>query len=506
MSVTAPALATTTGRALVAPLAALAAGLLCLGLLFHEEIAAAVQVWTESTAYNHCFFIIPITLYLIWDRRETLHGVVPRPVPAAALGAIPLGLAWLVAERIGIMEGRQLIALTLAQLLFFAVFGVTLWRRLAGPLLFLYFLVPFGAFITPLLQDYTAWFIGVGLNALGIPNFTDGVTIQIPEGNFFVAEACAGLRFLIASVAFGALYALLIYRSPIRRAAFIAVSIVVPIVANGIRALGIVLLGHVLGSAEAAAADHVLYGWVFFSIVIILLLVLGLPFREDREPAPVLAPPPVRPPARAGAAVAAVAALVVLAAVGPAGAAALDRIAAARPGPAPPAIAASALCVPAPGAPAPLPMGAGIRMSATRLICDGQPVTVRIETFPPRSTAGVILGEQRRLTGIDVDITRLNVRGTPEGTWHLAEIEEPATAVASALWIDGAPAGGGLGMRLRQAQASLVGGGASAVLITVASDAAPGPGGRERSRRPVLIFLADRPTLAFELARLSERD
>ena len=61
-------------------------------------------------------------------------------------------------------------------------------------------------------------------------------------------------------------------------------------------------------------------------------------------------------------------------------------------------------------------------------------------------------------------------------------------------------------MRLRQAQASLVGGGASAVLITVASDAAPGPGGRERSRRPVLIFRADRPTLAFELARLSERD
>jgi len=37
-------------------------------------------------------------------------------------------------------------------------------------------------------------------------------------------------------------------------------SIVVPIIANGFRALGIVWLGHILGSAEAAATDHVLYG------------------------------------------------------------------------------------------------------------------------------------------------------------------------------------------------------------------------------------------------------
>ena len=65
---------------------------------------------------------------------------------------------------------------------------------------------------------------------------------------------------------------------------FIAASIVVPIIANGLRALGIVALGHVLGSAQAAATDHVLYGWMFFSLVILLLIALGLPFREDIGP------------------------------------------------------------------------------------------------------------------------------------------------------------------------------------------------------------------------------
>ena len=172
-------------------------------------------------------------------------------------------------------------AMTFAELLFFTMLGPRLWWRLAGPLLYLYFLVPFGAFLTPKLQDITTVFVTHGLRILHIPAYITGYTIEIPEGTFLIAEACAGLRFLIAAVAFGCLYALTMYRSPVRRAIFIGISIVVPIIANGFRALGIILLGHVLGSAQAAETDHVLYGWVFFSAVILILIVLGLRFRED---------------------------------------------------------------------------------------------------------------------------------------------------------------------------------------------------------------------------------
>ena len=105
--------------------------------------------------------------------------------------------------------------------------------------------------------------------------------IEIPQGTFFVAEACAGLRFLVASIAFGCLYALVMYRSPVRRGLFILASIMVPVVANGFRGLGIVALGYMLNSTQAAAADHIIYGWVFFSFVILMLIVVGLPFRED---------------------------------------------------------------------------------------------------------------------------------------------------------------------------------------------------------------------------------
>ena len=231
-------------------LVGLAIGLVALALLFHAEIASAVKTWIDSTAYNHCFLVIPIAGFLIWDRRASLRGLTAAPLPLVALLALPLGVVWLAAERLGIMEGRQLVAVPMVEVLILAMFGWRLWLALLGPLLYLYFLVPFGDFLTPQLQDVTTWFIRHGVDILGIPAYIDGYIIEIPEGSFFVAEACAGLRFLIASIAFGVLYSLLMYRTPMRRILFIAASIVVPIIANGFRALGIVVLGHILGSAQ----------------------------------------------------------------------------------------------------------------------------------------------------------------------------------------------------------------------------------------------------------------
>ncbi len=210
----------------------------------------------------------------------------PQPWPAAALLGAPIAIGWIAAERLGIMEGRQLAAIAALEVLALAVLGRRLYRALAGPLLYLVFLVPFGAFLTPQLQQFTARFVAVGLTLLGVPSLVTNMTIEIPEGTFYVAEACAGLRFLIAAVAFGVFFALLNYRSPGRRTAFIAASCVVPVVANGFRALGIVLLGHLLGSAEAAETDHILYGWMFFSIVLLLLVAAGLPFREAMSSSP----------------------------------------------------------------------------------------------------------------------------------------------------------------------------------------------------------------------------
>ena len=428
------------------PVIAIGVGVLALGLLFHVEIAAAVATWDTSTAYNHCFLVLPIVAYLLWDRREVLRDAVADPLPLAALAGIPLAFAWLVAERLGIMEGRQLVAMTFAELLFFAVLGPRLWWRLSGPLLYLYFLVPFGAFITPKLQDVTTIFVRHGLPLLHIPAYINGYTIEIPEGTFLIAEACAGLRFLIAAIAFGCLYSLIMYRSALRRAVFIAVSIVVPIIANGIRALGIVALGHYLGSAEAAETDHVLYGWIFFSIVILILIALGLPFREDQfvpsKPVPAghascqSSAPGVAGRGRPG----------VAAAIGPAIAGQFDRAAA------PDMMSDLPTLVPAGGCssqPAPLTEGldAPGRMIVQRFDCPRGMVTLAIDVFSSAAVpwpgslpnSGASPASLVRMTSCRANCRRRTPRQVL-GDW--CEANHPLRAAATSVWMQGKPAAG----------------------------------------------------------------
>jgi exosortase A len=259
----------------------LALGAIGFALAFRVEVVRAIGVWEESTAYNHCFLILPISAYLIWERRHMLLARVPAPTAWPLLAMLPVAAIWLLATQLHVMEGQQLMAMTLFQLFLLAVLGFPAWRIVAFALLYLYFLVPAGAFITPLLQTFAAKFAIRGVELLNIPIYSNGFDVELPGARFTVAEACAGLRFLIASVALGTLYGYMMYRSWWRRGAFILVSIIVPIIANGLRVLGLFLAGYWLGDAKAATADHLLYGWVFFSLVSLLLIVLGMPFRQD---------------------------------------------------------------------------------------------------------------------------------------------------------------------------------------------------------------------------------
>lgn len=488
-----------------AVLPALAGGLTVWALLFHTEIARAISVWNASTTYSHCWFVLPVAAWLAWDRRRAAAGIAVRPVLWPALLALPGLAVWLAAERTGIMEVRQLAAVGFAGLLFLAVLGERLAWVFSAALLYLVFLVPFGAFLTPALQRFTVGFTDIGLGLLGIPAYIDQLTIEIPEGTFYVAEACAGLRFLIAAIAFGVLYACLIYRSLWRRAAFIAACCVIPVIANGFRALGIVVVGHLAGSAEAGAADHLIYGWIFFSVVILLLVLAGLPFREDAMPA---APPPPLPPAGpqpAGARASwqAAAALLGIAAIGPAVAAMLDIRAAAPRAVALPSFLPGPGCTAA-GAPA---------ADVQRFTCGDFALTATVRLFPPRATPGALIAAQRGAGAEDGAgesvVSRLTGDHVVPRSWRLAETQQPDRTTASMLWIDGDPALEGLPGRLRQARNSLFGSDHAPVLMAVSvapGDAAPMDRQQQRAAQQLIrAFLETQGDLQAQAVRLARQ-
>ena len=258
----------------------IAGAALVFGAAFRRDIGGAVTVWIDSTAYNHCFLILPMIGFLLWERRTVIAAVSPSPVFWPLLAIPVVSGLWLIAAILDIQEGRQLLLVAMFELVLLVALGPRLFRLLLAPLLFLFFLVPSGAFLVPILQKITADISVAGLQWVHIPVYSDGFMIEIPEGTFEVAEACAGLRFLIASIVFGCFFAVVMYQSFIRRAVFVLLSVAVPILANGLRALGLIVLAHLEGSAAAVEADHIIYGWVFFTFVIIILIAVGMSFAQ----------------------------------------------------------------------------------------------------------------------------------------------------------------------------------------------------------------------------------
>ncbi|TQV76246.1 exosortase A [Denitrobaculum tricleocarpae] len=249
-------------------------------LLFFETGQSMVETWLSSTLFGHCFLIPPVSAYLVWIRRKRLSGLAPR---VAKLG-FPILAVLAFGGLVGAVSGTQAVQqLAFVSMLVGSVITILGWRiawRIAFPLFFLFFTIPFGEFAIAPLQDVTAVFVVYMLQLVGIPVYLDGLFIHIPSGSFEVAEACAGVRFLISTIALGFIGANQMYRSTKRRLAFIALSFTIPIIANGFRAFGIVMLAHLSDFTVAVGADHLTYGFIFLSFVTILLLAIGFSFRE----------------------------------------------------------------------------------------------------------------------------------------------------------------------------------------------------------------------------------
>jgi exosortase A len=250
---------------------------------FVSTATAMVGIWARSETFMHGFLIAPISAWLIWRLRGQLSQIVPRPSYWALLPLVAAGAAWLVGELAAVNALSQFAFVAMLVLAVPMTLGWTVARAITFPLAFLFFMVPFGEFLLPPLMDGTANFTVEALRASGVPVYREGLQFVIPSGSWSVVEACSGVRYLIASMVAGSLFAYLNYRSTRRRVVFFVVSILVPIVANWVRAFMIVMLGHLSNNKIAVGVDHLIYGWVFFGVVLLLLFWVGSFWREPDE-------------------------------------------------------------------------------------------------------------------------------------------------------------------------------------------------------------------------------
>ena len=239
------------------------------------------QIWWRSETFAHGMVVYPISLWLIWRKRRSLQPFVPVSSIWVAVPLAAAGFAWLVGDLGGVQAARHFSLVAMIALATWLMLGTRVAYAIAFPIAFTFLAVPIGDFLLPILIEHTADFTVGALRLSGIPVYREGNNFVVPTGSWSVVDACSGLRYLIASIMLGMLYAYLSYRSMLRRIAFVALSIIVPIVANWLRAYMIVMIGHLSGMKLAVGIDHLIYGWVFFGFVMLIMFWIGSFWRDD---------------------------------------------------------------------------------------------------------------------------------------------------------------------------------------------------------------------------------
>lgn len=251
--------------------------------LFGESARDMFLIWMRSETFAHAFIVPPISLWLIWRRRDALMQQEPKAWLPGVPGLLLLGLLWLAAWLGSANVVMQSCFVAMLVLGVVTALGLAASRVIAFALGFLFFAVPAGEFIVPALMSSTADFTVLALRWTGIPVYREGLSFVIPSGSWSVVEACSGIRYLIASVMVGTLFAYLNFKATKRRLVFIAVATALPLVANWLRAYMVVMIGHLSDNRLAAGVDHIIYGWVFFGVIMLGMFSVGARFADPVE-------------------------------------------------------------------------------------------------------------------------------------------------------------------------------------------------------------------------------
>ncbi|MBL4763677.1 MAG: EpsI family protein [Colwellia sp.] len=250
---------------------------------YYQGVTTAISVWTISEIFNHCFLVIPGAFFLIYQKRTLLFQ---QSFVANYWLLVPL-MGTLVIYTFGYVGDIRLFmhiaTFVSLPLLIWLVIGNQAAKVIKFPLYFMLFSIPVGEQLIPYLQELTTDLAVPLLEMTGVPIYRNGLYLDIPEGRFLVAEACSGISFLVASIVFGNLYAYLSFKTLTKQLSFVLISLVVPIIANALRVYGIVLTAHLTDMEYAAGADHLIYGGVFYAIILFLLIMIGEKFRDKTD-------------------------------------------------------------------------------------------------------------------------------------------------------------------------------------------------------------------------------
>lgn len=238
-----------------------------------------ISDWFRDDNYSHGFFIIPVSIAILWRKRKDLN---PNAKPSGwgiflfVIGCIGMIFGIAASEYFTTRFSLVLVitGIGLHQL------GMENFKKVWFAFFFLLFMIPIPSVIyysaTLPMQLFGSKVTTYVLQGLGVPALRQGNIIYLPEYSLEVAEACSGLRSLVTLMALGALYGYLFMPGRWLPIILFAATVPIAILTNIIRLLFTAIGAYAISTELAEDFLHELSGIVVFITALFFMLILGV--------------------------------------------------------------------------------------------------------------------------------------------------------------------------------------------------------------------------------------
>ena len=246
--------------------------------LYWTTLVHLVGQWWNDPNFSHGFFVPLFSGFVIWQERDRLARITPKPSWAGII-VLLAGLGLLVVGRLGaeLFLDRSSLLLILAGVVILFL-GWNLFRAMLFPWAFLLLMIPIPTIvfnqITFPLQLLASKVAAAVLPVLGVPILREGNVINLPSMALEVAEACSGIRSLMSLVTLAIIYGYLMEKRLWVRWLLAVAAVPITVAANDVRIIGTGLLVQYWDPEMAEGYFHASWGWIIFVVSLIMLYAL----------------------------------------------------------------------------------------------------------------------------------------------------------------------------------------------------------------------------------------
>ena len=256
-----------------------------LAIIYAQPMREMYRNWgLVDSYYSHGYLIAPISLYLVWLKRDDLARIPRSSSPLGYLFIIGSGVILLLGSFLGFAIFQQFSIVPMLAGISLVFLGREQTKALWFPIAFLLLMIPMPGSVTQSIVfdlKMLAAELAVRLAQLmTLPMVHEGSFIRFKDDALLVGNVCGGLRSLIALLAVGALMAYFSQSRSWARWLVVALSGPIAIAANVFRIFILCLVGYFWGSDVAGGTFHDVSGLFIFAIAFVLFFSLEAALRK----------------------------------------------------------------------------------------------------------------------------------------------------------------------------------------------------------------------------------